>query len=386
MNKLFSHNSEPLIHVTKRDDVTLKKNIIIHLVGLAIAIIITSIFVLAFTGLNPVQLFAKVIDGAIGNKFANSGINKQYVVTLHKAAILLCLSLAVTPAFKMKFWNIGAEGQALIGCLMSAIVMIKLGGKMSEPALIILMAVSAVVMGMIWSVIPAICKAFWNTNETLFTVMMNYIAMTLISYFIIVTDKSGHNNLGIINEDSEAGFLPRLFGMDYLFNIFIILFVLVLMYVYLKYSKHGYEVSVVGESQNTARYIGINVKKVIIRTAALSGGLCGLVGFLIVAGEKHQLYTGMVESMGFTAVMVSWMSKFNPIIMAFVSLFITFLSIGTKTATSAFKTSNSVGDVIVAIVVFSIIAVEFFAQYKVSFKKKHNAQSVEANTQKGGEG
>jgi len=143
------------------------------------------------------------------------------------------------------------------------------------------------------------------------------------------------------------------------------------MYVYLKYSKHGYEISVVGESQNTARYIGINVKKVIIRTMALSGALCGIAGFLLVAGTDHTINTGTVGGMGFTAIMVSWLAKFNPILMAVASFLIVFLERGAGEIATAFQLNESVSDILTGIILFFIIGCEFFVRYKVVFRSKH---------------
>ena len=365
----LKHTREPLIHITKRDDVSLAKSTLIHLAGIAVALILGSLLIVGVTGLNPIELFKSMYEGVIGTPIANSGINKKYMESIHIGAILLCISLAVTPAFKMKFWNIGAEGQVLMGCLTSAYCMLEFGGKMDNTVLLIVMVTASIAVGAIWAVIPAICKAFWNTNETLFTLMMNYVAMTLVSYFIMVKDMSGRSDLGIINERTGYGYLPNLFEMNYIFNIVIISGITVFMFVYLKYSKQGYEISVVGESENTARYIGINVKKVIIRTVAISGAICGLVGFMIVAGDKHSIKSSIVGGQGFTAIMVSWMAKFNPILMIPVSLLIVFLSVGSKYATSAFRIDNSIGDILTAIVIFSIIACEFFTRYKVNFRK-----------------
>lgn len=361
---------EPLIHITKNSDVSITRAIMTYVVGIATALILCSLLIVLVTGLSPIEVFKSMFEGVFGSSVMNAGINKKYVEAIHAAAILLCISLAVTPAFKMKFWNIGAEGQVLIGCLTSAFCMLEFGGKMNEPLLIVLMLVSSILFGAIWAVIPAICKALWNTNETLFTLMMNYVAMVLVSYFIIVKDRSGRSDLGILNERTGYGYLPQLFGRSYIFNIAIVVFVTVLMFVYLKYSKQGYEISVVGESENTARYIGINVKKVIIRTVAVSGAICGLVGFMIVAGDKHSINQNIVGGQGFTAIMVSWMSKFNPIIMIPVSMLIIFLGMGSKYATSSFKIDNSIGDILAAIVIFSIIACEFFIRYKVNFRKR----------------
>ena len=368
-NAKFKQSHEPLFHITKRDDCGLLKSTIVHFIGIVVALVLSSLLIIAVTGQNPVSLFKSMFEGVFGTSIANSGINKKYVESLHIVAILLCISLAVTPAFKMTFWNIGAEGQVLMGCLVSAYCMLEFGGEMNNTLLLIVMVVASIVMGAMWAVIPAICKAYWNTHETLFTLMMNYVAMTLVSYFIMIKDKSGRSDLGIINERTGDGYLPNLFEMNYIFNILIVAAVTVFMFIYLKYSKQAYDISVVGESQNTARYIGVNVKKVIIRTVALSGAICGLVGFMIIAGDKHSIKDSIVGGQGFTAIMVSWMAGFNPLLMIPVSMLIVFLSVGSKFATSTFKLDNSIGDILTAIVIFSIIACEFFIKYKVNFRK-----------------
>ncbi len=372
--KKIKANREPLIHITKRDDIGFAKSALIHFIGIVIALLLSATLIFVVTGSNPLQIFKSMFEGVIGTPIANSGINKKYMESVHIMAILLCISLAVTPAFKMKFWNIGAEGQVLMGCLASAFCMIEFGGMVDNTVLLIIMVLASVLIGALWAILPAICKALWNTNETLFTLMMNYVAMTLVSYFIMVKDKSGRSDLGIINERTGYGYLPDLFGRNYIFNILIVTAVVIFMFIYLKYSKQGYEISVVGESENTARYIGINVKKVILRTVALSGAICGLAGFMIVAGDKHSINSSIVGGQGFTAIMVSWMAKFNPLLMIPVSMLIVFLSVGSKFATSAFRIDNSIGDILTAIVIFSIIACEFFTRYKINFRSSKKGE------------
>lgn len=365
--KKNKHEHEPLIHITKRNNVSTLKSIFIHAVGIILALIVCGAFVIVFTGLKPLDVFKAMYEGTYGGEITQ-------LPSIHRAAILLCLSLAVTPAFKMKFWNLGAEGQALIGGLISAYFMLNVGDSLNETALLICMAAASIIGGALWAVIPAVCKALWNTNETLFTLMMNYVAMTLSSYFVMVNDKSGRSDLGLINERTEVGYLPQLLDKPYIFNIAVAVVLMLFMFVYLRYSKQGYELTVVGESENTARYIGINVKKVVIRTVAISGAICGLTGFLIVAGDKHAFDSMIINGEGFTAVMVSWMAKFNPIIMAFVSALIIFLGDGGKSATSALNADNSIGDILTAIVIFFIIGCEFFIRYKINFRNSKKGE------------
>ena len=285
---------------------------------------------------------------------------------LKSLAILLCISLAVTPAFKMKFWNCGAEGQALIGGLACAACMFYIGGSVPKWLLVIIMTVTSILAGAIWAVIPALFKAKWNTNETLFTLMMNYVATSLVAFFIKCWAKDGS---GILRPMTEYG-LPQLANTDYLLAVIVVTLLTVATYIYMKYSKHGYEITVVGESENTARYIGINVKKVIIRTMLLSGAICGLCGLLLVGGIDKTISTETIGGQGFTAIMVSWLGKFNPIFMILTSFLIVFLQVGTKQVSTSFRIDTSLADITTAIILFFIIGCEFFINYKIMFRKK----------------
>ena len=153
-NAKIKQSHEPLIHITKRDDCGLLKSTIVHFIGIVVALVLSSLLIIAVTGQNPVSLFKSMFEGVFGTSIANSGINKKYVESLHIVAILLCISLAVTPAFKMKFWNIGAEGQVLMGCLVSAYCMLEFGGEMNNTLLLIVMVVASIVMGAIWRLFP----------------------------------------------------------------------------------------------------------------------------------------------------------------------------------------------------------------------------------------
>ena len=328
-----------------------------------LALIVCAIVTTLLTGENPLNVYSTILYGAFGTP-------RKSWVTFHNLAILLGISLAVTPAFKMRFWNIGAEGQVLIGCLATAACMICLGGKLPNAALILVMIVAAIAAGALWGFLPAIFKAKWNTNETLFTLMMNYIATQLAAFFIIVWEvPKGSGKIGIINANTEAGWLPVIGGQRYLLPILLVAVLTGLMYIYLNYSKHGYEIAVVGESQRTASYAGIKVERVIVRTMVLSGAICGLIGLLLTAGTDHTLTTTIVGGRGFTAVMVSWMAKFNPILMIFTSLLIVVLSRGASEISSVFGLNHSFADILTGIILFFIIGSEFFITYKVSLRK-----------------
>ena len=352
-----------LFHIAKRDALPWYQATLIRGCAILLALVVCALVTMLMTGENPFSIYATIFKGAFGTA-------RKTWVTFQNLAVLLGISLAVTPAFKMRFWNIGAEGQVLIGCLATAACMICLGDKIPNALLILISLLTALVAGGIWGLLPAFFKAKWNTNETLFTLMMNYIATQLSAFFIIVWEvPKGAGKIGIINQNSEAGWLPVIGGQKYLLIILVVAILTVLMYIYLNYSKHGYEIAVVGESQRTASYAGIKVEQVIIRTMLLSGAVCGLMGFLLTAGTDHTLTTTIVGGRGFTAVMVSWMAKFNPIVMIFTSLLLVVLGRGASEISSTFSLNQSFSDILTGIILFFIIGSEFFITYQVSLRK-----------------
>ena len=358
---------EPLFHIAKRESIAWHKAALVRLAAILIALIVSGIVSYLLTKENPVQIYKTMIDGAFGTK-------RRVWSLMQNLAMLLCISLAVTPAFKMRFWNIGAEGQALIGGLATAACMIKLGSKLPTAALLIVMVTASMAAGAVWAVIPAIFRARWHTNETLFTLMMNYIAIQLVSYFAYCWSvPKGSGQVGIINRTSHAGWLPSLGKNEYLLNIIIVLALTIFMFIYLKWSKHGYEITVVGESENTARYIGLSVKKVIIRTMLLSGALCGIAGLLLVAGTDHTISRDTIAGRGFTAIMVSWLAKFDPLYMILTSLLIVFLEKGSIEISTNFGLNESFSEIITGIIIFFIIGSEFFIQYSIKRTRKEAA-------------
>lgn len=363
-SKTSENRREPLFHVVKREGMPALNATLIRTGSIAVALIVCAIVTMALTHINPIKVYATMFDGAFGS-------SRRIWNLLQSLAMLLCVSLAVTPAFKMRFWNIGAEGQVLVGGLASAACMILIGDKLPSGLLLLTMLVASMAAGAIWAVIPAVFKATLDTNETLFTLMMNYVGIQLVAYFARVWESpKGSGSIGIINASTEAGWFPSVAGQKYFLNIAIVLGLTLFMYVYLKYSKHGYEIAVVGESQNTARYIGLNVKKVIIRTMLLSGAVCGIAGLLLVGGTSHTITTETAGGRGFTAIMVSWLAKFNPFIMILTALLLSFLEAGAQQIATEFGLNKSFSDILTGIILFFIIGCEFFVNYQIKFNSR----------------
>ncbi len=356
-------NRAPLFHIAKRAALPWQKAWAIRGVALVLALIVCALITTLLTGENPIDIYAAILDGGFGTA-------RKTWVLFQNLAVLLCISLAVTPAFKMRFWNIGAEGQVLAGALACAACMICLRNVLPNWAIILCMIVSSIAAGAVWAAIPGFFKAHWNTNETLFTLMMNYIATQLVAYFVILWEvPKGAGKIGIINQTSQAGWLPQIGEYRYLLTIVVVAVLTVLLYIYLNYSKHGYEIAVVGESERTARYVGINVKRVIVRTMLLSGAICGVAGLLLVGSTEHTLTTTIADGRGFTAVMVSWLAKFNPIFMIFTSFLLVLLGRGASEISSDFGLNQSFADILTGVILFFIIGSEFFINYQVHFRR-----------------
>jgi simple sugar transport system permease protein len=270
----------------------------------------------------------------------------------------------------MKFWNLGGNGQILMGALVTVAIMRGTLGQNVTIVANILMVLCAILIGMVWAVIPAIFKAFFKTNESLFTLMMNYIAVGLVSYYINKWSTNGSGVLGQI----KTGHLPEILN-PHLLTIIVVAILTAVMHVYMKHSKQGYEIAVVGESENTAKYIGVNVKKVIIRTLAISGAICGIIGLLLAGSIDHSISEQTANNMGFTAIMVAWLAKFNPLIMILSSLLIAFLTRGMSQVQTDFGiTNDAVSDIVVGIIYFVVIGCEFFIRYQLKFKKEKTAK------------
>lgn len=357
-------SKEPVAHISKRDEMPLIKAVAVRLAAVLLSLLVCAAVIYGLTKLDPIEVYKAIFSGAVGTA-------RRGWVTIRDALILLCVAIGLTPAFKMRFWNIGAEGQILVGGCATAAVMIYAGDSMPGWMMFAVMLIVSMAAGLVWGLIPAVFKAFWNTNETLFTLMLNYVAMQIVTFCIVFWENpAGSNTVGIINSKTKTGWLPSLFGQAYGWNVVIVLLLTVGMFIYLKYSKQGYEIAVVGESENTARYVGIGVKKVIMRTMAISGAICGLAGFILVSGSSHTISTSTAGGRGFTAIIVAWLSKFNTFTMILVSFFLVFMQKGALQIASQFNLNENASDVITGIILFFILGSEFFINYKLEFRKR----------------
>lgn len=374
MSKEKNTMHEPLMRIVKRGSTSVKRAVCVRLAGILLALVVSALFIYFVTGLNPIAVYQAMFQGAFGGASASAASRRTWI-TIRDMMFLLTIAVALAPAFKMRFWNIGAEGQVLMGGIATAGCMIYFGDKLPTGLLLVVMFFVSCISGAVWGLIPAVFKARWNTNETLFTLMMNYVAMQLTSYCVALWENPyGSNSVGIINQNTMAGWFPAIAGKNYLLNVIITLLITAGMFFYMKKSKQGYEISVVGESQETAKYAGISTKKVIIRTMLISGAICGLAGFIGVAGIDHTISTNTVGGRGFTAIIVAWLAKFNTFTMILISLLLVFLDRGAAEIASQFSLNEFASDVISGIILFFILGSEFFCNYKVILNHKREKE------------
>lgn len=363
-----SVSREPLVRIVKKEGTPFWKGMLIRLCALVIALILCALIIVAIINVNPLKVYGTMWDGAFGT-------SKRMWFTLRDTATLLCIAVGLAPAFAMKFWNVGAEGQVLMGGI-ATVACMKYFGALPTPLLLLVMIIASVIAGGIWGFFPGFFKAHWNTNETLFTLMMNYIAIQITSFMVANWENPpGSNTVGVVNQNTKIGWLPSMFGsspnQDFGWNVVIVLVVAVAMFIYLRKTKHGFEIAVVGDSVNTARYAGIRVKRVYIRTMALSGAICGLAGFVAVSGASHTISTDTAGGRGFTAIIVAWLAKFNTFTMIAISAMIVFLEKGASQIASSYNLNEYVSDIITGIILFFLLGSEFFINYRLVFRKKN---------------
>ena len=360
-------HKEPLIRVAKRDGMPLYQNILIRAVAIVLAMLLVVLFVHFTAGISAGTTISYMWEGVFGNSIYLRD-------TVFYTAKLLCIAVALAPAFKMRFWNCGAEGQVLAGGLATAVVMVYCG-NLPAPLLYLVMFISALALAAIWGILPAVFKAKMGVNETLFTLMMNYVAIKLVDFFYNKW-KGSASSLGKLNKGTKAGYLPDLFGSENSWLLLAVVILTIAVYFYLSKTKHGYEIAVVGESQRTAEYAGINVKTVTIRTMMISGIICGICGFMTVAGHDHSISSSTTAGgYGFTAIIVAWLAKFNTGFMVLISLFVIFLERGTSHIAdkcSGFDASAS--KIVIGLVLFFVIVSEFFINYKINLRSKHDKE------------
>ncbi len=360
---MSTENRTPLIRLAKRTNMDPKKVWMIRVGSILVALILGCVPML-LTGNNPFTAYSIILQGSISKPI--------YLKQTIKIAIpLLGCALAIAPCFKMKFWNIGAEGQITMGAIFATYFALYWVDRIPHIPLLIIMCLVGAIAGGLWGLIPAFFKAKWNTNETLFTLMMNYIAIGIVAW-LQGGPWEGRKGSQIIPMFKDGARLPTLFGVH--IGWVIVLLLVVFMYFYMNKTKQGYEIAVIGDSVNTARYAGMNVGYIMMRTMFLSGAICGIVGFIVVSGANFTLYKGVANGVGFTSITVAWLSQLNSFAMIIISMILAILTKGASTLQTKLKVPASIAEITTGILLFCMLACEFFINYRLIIRGKENKE------------
>jgi simple sugar transport system permease protein len=348
-----------LLRIAARTGVSALRENLLRITA-AFAALLASGLIMAFMGYNPLEVFGRIIAGSLGSAY-------RFQETVNKAIPLSVLSLGTAVAFRMKFWNIGQEGQFYLGAYGAALVAFAFP-NLPSPLLLFLMFLAGMVFGGLWSLIPALLKIRFSTSETLVTLMLNYIALKWISFLQYVLWKDPQA-LGFpkISGFSPKAVLPAFLGIHIGWIIALIL--AAALYVLLKRTKFGYEIDVIGESEATARYAGMGVFRITIIAIMLSGGLCGAAGMMQASAIERSLSDQLSGGLGFTSVIVTWLARLEPHTILIMAFLFSLLIQGGNFLQSSLQIPASISLVLQGIIIFFVLGSEFFIRYRLVWSR-----------------
>ena len=350
-----------MFRIVKNDNLPRWKAVIFRICAILFGFVLSGI-VIAALGFPVIDTFRFMFAGAFGSEILIQN-------TISFAIPLAITALGLSVAFRMRFWNIGGEGQMIFGAIAATFVSLQMPDDTSGYILIPLMLLAGMVGGAIWGIIPGIFRVYFHSNETLFTLMMNYIAICLVNYLYndVWKDSAKHGFSGIKAIEAQAH-LPKLFGIQ--IGFLIALALAGALYLMINKTKFGYEIRVVGESEPTANYAGMNVKWIMLLGILLSGGIVGLAGAVQLNGSAFALADGITGGAGFTAIVIAWLSNLSAPIIIVVAILFGALKTGATAIQMYPGVPSSVGSVMQGLLLFSVIGGEFFLKYRIVFSGK----------------
>ena len=361
-------------HIVKRENCPLWKKCCLYLGAIVLALVMGAVL-LAAIGVDPIAYYTRMFTmGTVGNKIAY----KVWINYLKDFVPLALTSVALSLAFKMRFWNIGGEGQFILGAIASAAVAFLVGPVLPDSLTLVLMCMAAMVVSGLYGLFVAALKVKFGTNETLMTLMLNYVALYIL---VFLGETRGEWNFFLSDESVRPVFasfanivsFPSIpVGDRFSLNICVVLTVLIgiLVFVYLRYTKQGYEIAVVGDSTGTARYAGMKVNAIVLRTVFLSACLIGLAAAFKV-GTAGILSTAITDDVGWTGIIVAWLSQLNTLAIFLVSALITMLHYGSTVAAATFShVDSSFANMLQGAILFLVLAADFFIRFRIVPVKK----------------
>lgn len=348
------------VRLIKREQESMAAKIIVPLCSVILALMCGWVF-LYLGGHSPYEVYVNMYQKALGSSYAISE-------TIVKAIPLMIAGLAVSLAFRMNLWNIGAEGQLYMGAFAASGVALSLGELNMFP-LLTLMLIASFIAGAFWALIPGLLRAYWTVNETITTLMLNYVAIFWVQ-FLVYGPWKDPNSLGfpLTPRFSANAYLPSIGDSRVHMGLLVALLIAVIFYLLLKYSRWGYEIRVVGQSQAAANYTGINVVKNILLVMFISGGVAGITGMIEVAGITHRLQEGISPGYGFTAIIVAWLARLNPFAIVLVAFLLGALLVGGFGVQSIGIPFSTVS-VLQGAILFFLLAGEIFLKYRLVIEK-----------------
>jgi len=361
------------VHIVKREDCPLWEKILLIVGAVALALVLGGLVLLAM-GVNPMEYYFKMFTmGMVGNKIAYKAAENYLKILVP----LILTALGLSLAFKMRFWNIGGEGQFIVGAIAAAAVAFQLGPVLPEPLVLVLMCVAAMAAAGLLGLFVAALKVKFGTNETLLTLMLNYIVL----YALVFLGETKADWNFFLNPDSarptfgsfaSLASFPKIMLGKFGLNICVLITLLigVLVYIYLKRTKQGYEIAVVGDSMGTARYAGMKVSTIVLRTVFLSACLIGLAAAFKV-GTAGILSASITDDVGWTGIIVAWLAQLNTVGIFLVSALIGVLQYGSTAAAATFAAvDSSFSDMLQGVILFLVLTADFFTRFRVVIAKK----------------
>lgn len=362
-----------MFRIAKKDELPKWKSMLVRIASILFGVSFSCILI-ALIGYNPISTFSTLIVGAFGSE--NALIN-----TITIAIPLAITAFGLSIAFRMKFWNIGGEGQIIMGCIFATYVSHNMPESTPGLVLILMMGAAGFLGGAIWALIPGFFRVYSRTNETLFTLMMNYIALSIVQFlhYVLWRDPAS-KGFPKIKAIQLSAHLPVVFGVH--IGWIIALIIAVLVFFLIRKTKLGYEIRVVGESEPTANYAGMNVKKVMLIGVALSGGIVGLAGMIKLTGSVYTLSPAITGNAGFTAIVIAWLSGLSAPIILLVSVLIAALEQGSQIIQIKLAVPSAVAFIIQGLILMSALGGEFFLRYRI-IRDKKNKTEIPAPTANG---
>ncbi len=345
----------------KRLSISQKSVIIVPIVSFLVSLLLAAVL-LAWSKANPINTYLAMFMGAFGTW-------PNFMETLVKAIPLMLTGLGVSLAFRLRFWNIGAEGQLIIGAVAASWVALYFSPFLPAPLVLPVAILFGMMGGAICAGIPAFLKAYLKVDETLTTLMLNYVALLFAEflYYGPWRDPEGFGFPGTKVFPVES-WLPRISGRAHIGIIFAVVLAIILWFV-LNRTKWGFELKMIGNNQKASRCLGINIPRNIFLAILVSGALSGLAGVAEVTAVSHRLQQGIFVGLGYTAIIVAWMSQLNPIAVIFVAILLAALRVGGDQVQMVMGLPAAMGLVLQGMILFPMLAGALFSQYRLRIIK-----------------